>query len=75
MKKLLVIIGLLFIANLLLLGLGTALYAGIEQIQVKVAPIKSATRYYGSDITRYDLGDTECFTIGVSHKSISCLRK
>lgn len=67
MKKLLCIISLLL--------LGAALYAGIEQIQIKVAPIKSATRYYGSDITRYDLGDTECFTIGVSNKSISCLRK
>lgn len=75
MKKLLFIISLLFIANLLLLGLGSTLYAGIEEIQIKVASIKSATRYYGSDITRYDLGDTECFTIGVSHKSISCLRK
>ena len=75
MKKLLFIIGSLFIINLLLLGLGTALYAGIEQIQIKVLTMKSATRYYGSDITRYDLGDTECFTIGVSNKSISCLRK
>ena len=63
----------LFIISLLLLG--AALYAGIEQIQIKVAPIKSAVRYYGSDITRYDLGDTECFTIGVNNKSISCLRK
>jgi len=75
MKKLLFIISLLFIINLLLLGLGTALYAGIEQIQIKVVPAKLAIRYYGSDITRYDLGDTECFIIGVSNKSISCLRK
>ena len=67
MKKLLLTISLML--------LGAALYASIEQIQIKVAFIKSATRYYGSDITRYDLGDTECFTIGVSHKSISCLRK
>lgn len=75
MKKLLLIISLLFIINLLLLVLGTALYAGIEQIQIKVASIKSATKYYGSDITRYDLGDTECFITGVNGKAISCLRK
>lgn len=64
---------LLFIISLLLLG--AALYAGIEQIQIKVANIKSATRYYGSDITRYDLGDTECFITDVNGKAISCLRK
>lgn len=64
---------LLFIISLLLLG--AALYAGIEQIQIKVASIKSATRYYGSDITRYDLGDIECFITGINGKAISCLRK
>ena len=75
MKKLLFIISLLLIANLLLLGLGSVVYAGIEQIQIKVVPVKSATRYYGSDITRYDLGDTECFITGINGKAISCLRK
>lgn len=67
MKKLLFIIGLLL--------LGAALYAGVEQIQIKLISIKSATRYYGSDITKYDLGDTECFVVGAGNKAISCLRK
>ena len=67
MKKVLLTISLML--------LGAALYASIEQIKINVAHIKSATRYYGSDITRYDLGDTECFTIGVNSKAMSCLRK
>lgn len=64
MKKILLIISLIL--------LGAALYAGVENIIIKIETPKSITNYAGTVITRYDLGDVECFT---SKVGMSCLRK
>ena len=66
MKKLLAII--------LLMTLGATLYAAIENIKMKTEYVKSVTHYVGSNINKYDLGDTECF-IEANAYNIFCLRK
>ena len=47
---------------------------GAAQIQIKMEQVKTITQYAGANITRYDLGDTECFVESTSH-SMFCLRK
>ena len=64
MKKILVIIS--------LMSLGAITYAGIQNIVMKTEEVKSITYYTGANITKYDLGDVECFT---SKVGMSCLRK
>lgn len=65
MKKLYLTLGLLSFA---VLGYSAA------QIQIKMEQVKTITQYVGSSISRYDLGDTECFVENTSH-SIFCMRK
>lgn len=64
MKKILLIISLIL--------LSVFVYAGVENILIKIETPKSITNYAGTVITRYDLGDVECFT---SKVGMSCLRK
>lgn len=64
MKKIFLVFILLFI--------GAALYAGVENIIINIQTPKSITSYAGTVIHRYDLGDVECFT---SKVGMSCLRK
>lgn len=66
MKKLLVII--------LLMSVGAVTYAAIENIKMKTEVVKSVTHYVGSNINRYDLGDTECFIEANAYHMV-CLRK
>ena len=66
MKKILLIISLLL--------LGVILYAGIQNIIIKTEEVKSITYYNGAGITKYDLGDVECFSTR-TYGSLSCLRK
>ena len=66
MKKLLVII--------LLMSLGAITYAAIENIKMKTEYVKSVTHYVGSNINKYDLGDTECFIEANAYHMV-CLRK
>ena len=66
MKKLLVII--------LLMSLGAITYAAIENIKQNVVYVKSVTHYVGSNINKYDLGDTECFIEANAYHMV-CLRK
>lgn len=58
----------------LLLSLGAALYAAIENIKMKTATVRSITYYVGSNINRYDLGDVECF-VETNTYNMFCLRK
>lgn len=66
MKKLLVII--------LLMSLGAITYAAIENIKMKTEYVKSVTHYVGSNINKYDLGDTECF-IEANAYNLFCIKK
>jgi len=65
MKKIYVILALLLAAGV---GYGAA------QIQIKMEQVKTITQYVGASISRYDLGDTECFVESTSH-SMFCMRK
>ncbi|WP_428075498.1 hypothetical protein [Candidatus Avelusimicrobium luingense] len=65
MKKIYLILALL---------LATGVGYGAAQIQIKMEQVKTITQYAGANITRYDLGDTECFVEGTSH-SMFCMRK
>lgn len=65
MKKIYLILALLVAAGV---GYGAA------QIQIKMEQVKTITQYAGTNIARYDLGDTECFVESTSH-SMFCLRK
>jgi hypothetical protein len=65
MKKIYLILALLVAAGV---GYGAA------QIQIKMEQVKTITQYAGASISRYDLGDTECFVESTSH-SIFCVRK
>ncbi len=65
MKKMYVIWALLLAAGV---GYGAA------QIQIKMEQVKTITQYVGASISRYDLGDTECFVESTSH-SMFCFRK
>lgn len=47
---------------------------GAAQIQIKTEPVKTLTQYVGANITRYDLGDTDCF-VELTNHSMFCLRK
>ena len=60
----------------LILALLLAAGAGYSaaQIQIKMEQVKTITQYAGAPISRYDLGDTECFVESTSH-SMFCLRK
>lgn len=58
-----------------LLFIGAAgLGYGAAQFQIKVETVKTITQYTGASISRYDLGDTECFVESTSH-SMFCMRK
>ena len=59
---------------ILALFLAAAVGYGAAQIQIKVEQVKVVTQYAGAPISRYDLGDTECFVETTSH-SLFCLRK
>lgn len=65
MKKLFIVFGLLVCG---VLGYAAA------KLEVKVVQVKSITNYAMSNITRYDLGDTECFVESQSH-NLFCFRK
>lgn len=65
MKKLFIILGLIFCA---VLGYAAA------KLEIKVEAVKSITSYAMSEITRYDLGDSECFVENVGH-NLFCFRK
>ena len=56
------------------LFLATGVGYGAAQIQIKIEQVKTITQYTGTNIARYDLGDTECFVETVDH-SMFCLRK
>lgn len=47
---------------------------GAAQLQIKMEQVKVITQYVGAPISRYDLGDTECFVESTSH-SMFCMRK
>ena len=66
MKKVLLVISLLL--------LGAIGHAAIEQVKLKTKNVISVTAYTGSDIIRYNLGDTDCY-ISKSANGISCLRR
>lgn len=65
MKKIYIVLALLLSAGV---GYGAA------QIQIKMEQVKAITQYAGAPISRYDLGDTECFVETNSH-SMFCMRK
>jgi len=65
MKKLYLTLGLLMFA---------ALGYGAAQMQIKIEQVKIITQYAGASISRYDLGDTECFVETSSH-ALFCMRK
>lgn len=65
MKKIYLVLALLLAAGV---GYGAA------QIQIKMEQVKTITQYVGAPISRYDLGDTECFVESTSH-SMFCMRK
>lgn len=65
MKKIYLILALLVAAGV---GYGAA------QIQIKMEQVKTITQYAGANISRYDLGDAECFVESTSH-SMFCMRK
>lgn len=44
------------------------------QLQIKMEQTRTITQYVGAPVTRYDLGDTECFVENTS-RSLFCLRK
>ena len=62
----------IYIVFALLLAAGVGYSAA--QIQIKMEQVKTITQYAGANITRYDLGDTECFVESTSH-SMFCMRK
>ena len=64
-KKLFIILGLIFCA---VLGYAAA------KLEIKVETVKSITNYAMTEITRYDLGDTECFIENQS-RHLFCFRK
>lgn len=61
------------IIPLLLLGCAAVGY-GAAQLQIKMEQTRTITQYVGAPVTRYDLGDTECFVENTS-RSLFCLRK
>ena len=65
MKKLLIVV---------LLLLSAAAGFGAAQLQIKMEQTRTITQYVGAPVTRYDLGDTECFVENTS-RSLFCLRK
>ena len=65
MKKIYLVCALLMAAGV---GYGAA------QMQIKMEQVKTITQYAGAPISRYDLGDTECFVESTSH-SMFCMRK
>ena len=65
MKKVYIVLALLLAA-----AVG---YAAAE-FQIKTEQLKTITQYVGAPITRYDLGDTECFVETTSH-ALFCMRK
>lgn len=65
MKKIYLVLILLVVASL---GYGAA------QMQIKIEQVKVITQYAGASISRYDLGDTECFVETSSH-ALFCMRK
>ena len=44
------------------------------KLEVKIEQVKEITTYTMTEITRYDLGDTECFVENKSH-NLFCFRK
>lgn len=69
MKKVYIILALIFIA---VLG-----YSFGNVMKINPTDITSRKDYVGSGITRYDLGDVECFKVdvGAGGVALSCLRK
>ena len=65
MKKLFIVFGLLVCG---VLGYAAA------KLEVKIEQVKEITNYTMTEITRYDLGDTECFVENKSH-NLFCFRK
>ena len=45
-----------------------------KKTRFKTEPVKTLTQYVGANITRYDLGDTDCF-VELTNHSMFCLRK
>jgi hypothetical protein len=69
MKKVYLTIALLLVA---ILG-----YSLVNVMKVNPTDITSRKDYVGTGITRYDLGDVECFKVdvGAGGVALSCLRK
>ena len=69
MKHIIIIIALLFLA---ICG-----YSLANIMKINPTDIISRKDYIGSGITRYDLGDVECFKVDVGSGGValSCLRK
>lgn len=69
MKRVYLILVLLFVA---ILG-----YSFANVMKINPTDITSRKDYVGSGITRYDLGDVECFKVDVGNGGValSCLRK
>ena len=65
MKKLFIVFSLL---SCTVIGYGTA------KLEVKIEQVKEITSYTVTEITRYELGDTECFVENKSH-NLFCFRK
>lgn len=65
MKKMFIVFG--------LLACGVLGYAAAK-LEVKIEQVKEITTYTMTEITRYDLGDTECFVENKSH-NLFCFRK
>ena len=62
----------MFIVPALLLC--TMLGYAAAKLEVKIEQVKEITTYTMTEITRYDLGDTECFVENKSH-NLFCFRK
>lgn len=69
MKKAYLILAMLFVAILS--------YSFGNVMKINPTDITSRKDYVGSGITRYDLGDVECFKVNVGNGGValSCLRK
>lgn len=69
MKKVYLTMALLLVA---ILG-----YSLVNVMKVNPTDINSRKDYVGTGITRYDLGDVECFKVdvGAGGVALSCLRK
>lgn len=62
----------LLIAVSLIICLSLSTFAFAKALKVNTVQAVSITNYVGTDIVRYDLGDTECFT---NSTGLFCIKK